>query len=318
MCFKLTRTKIGFSLLFVTLFCAVLLGGCWPTNNGAQLESMGFRVEYQIPHSVGITPSSAVPMVERVGKRVWQVSEVEIDHRELTDSNLRAVAQCANLRRLSLRHVHVPENWCLYLSSWPKLENLDLAGLNLSRTDVLEISKLQNLTSLLCVNCDMADTSLLLLSSNRALSDLNLANTSISDAGLDSLKGIATLRRLTVTIKPVNSRAATILASMPTAIDVNVSFVGCASSELFDIAKSARFKTLKLDGMALDRPVLLLVSHLPALENLQITDCQLTETNLLCLTNSHNLHNLRIDHSQATPATLQRLRGLIPTCDVYQ
>jgi hypothetical protein len=104
---------------------------------------------------------------------------------------------------------------------------------------------------------------------------------------------------------------------MPHIVDLKVAFVGTVSGPLLNLRKSHCLKSLYLRGMALDRSVLLMLSDLPAIENLQITDCHLLEGDLLCLTNVASLRYLSFNQSGVSLATIDRLRAQLPRCTVH-
>jgi len=306
-------------LCCVALLSVVFVLARRRNSNGADLEAMGFFVAHEAPPALPSALRWITSVRDLFIKGMMPINALRMDmgtvHKELSETDLRQLSAFSDLDSLSLGDgfVGLPKNWSDYLSSWPKLEYLEICGVNVSASDAIAISKLHKLR-VLVLGSHFDEASLMVLSTNITLSYLALFVNPVTRSELDYLRRIPSLRRLQVTCETSDAETAKQVVSIPQVTDLELFFSRSECSVLTNLGTPRSLIWLTMKDMDLDQSALQAISHLPALLYVEITDCRLREADLFCLTNSATLSVLTVSHSGMTLSTKDRWRALRPNC----
>ncbi len=279
------------------------------------LQELGARIELRT------RPASDPP--------VSDVVLVHLEKRQVSDGDLRCLADLVRLERLYLADTRTTDDGLEHIAGLSALRRLSLHGTKVTDAGLAHLARLSNLEVLDVHSTRITDAGLVHLHGLTKLKFLNLSrNKGITDRGLAELRTLGSLRELDLTQTSITNAGVAQLREM-----AGLSIVKLAGTQ---ITPGWLGHLLGSNVQRLDEPIpgdrlvllkqlpqlkhvklrdvtdaqLALLGELTLLERLDLTDTEITDTGLARLETLANLRSLVLRGTAITDAGLIHLRQL--------
>lgn len=238
------------------------------------------------------------------------LEDLRLNGAYVTKPGRTALASLTRLRRLDLPGVEMDDWVAQPLVNLKELRDLDLSGANLTDGALEQLAKLPALRRLNLAGAEIGDEGIMHLSSSKALESLDLTRTKVTDAGLASLAGLAKLRVLTLAETQVQGSGLAALAACPLE-ELDLSECPLVAQQATSLGQ---FRSLRELSLGYREPVdfgdreLAIVAQLSKLEMLDLRAAKVTPQGLLLLTQLPKLERLGLTDSVAKGGTAELAR----------
>lgn len=294
---KLTRVRIGFVLMLIVAICLFLL---WLPRRGmvAVAREGGMAVDHRAAIRVEQTLTKLLPfpIFNKLWPRIWRYT-----HWLSEDSRIGIIDfGRSKADRISFSKLH----------RFPTMYNLGLRGRDLTQ-HLSELPKLEQLTSVTIYGLG-AENDLGELRRVAGINELNILSTPEEGGGLEDLKFLTSLRRITFSQPP--SRAALHGVGQMEFVEFVDLYEGVSNEDdLRCLSGMNSLRDLRIEGSTPIGPQgLKRLSEITTLETLRIGGTSVTDDELQVLTALSQLKSLRVAGANLTKAGIDRLQEAIP------
>ncbi len=255
---------------------------------------------------------------ERIQQHIGD-KEVSLSGLPVTDAGLRPFEECKLTEQINLRDSRVTGPGLAYLIHLP-LRELNLYGSPITDRSLFEIKNMKHLEQLNLSHTDISDAGLAQLVGLKHLKRLSLKQVPVSDGGIDDLAKIKTLECLNLKyIAAITAKGMKKLASMPKLRELRIRKSQIGDLQLEGLKSSKYLLILDLkedpnspspDPKVTDQTISYLLKT--NIEQLNISDTQVTADGLLMLKNMHSLKFLAAEGNNISRADLKALHKLRP------
>ena len=238
-----------------------------------------------------------------------QLTQLSLQHTEVSTIGLEQLAAIRTLERLDLGHTLLGDNALPMLASLTNLRALHMPSTLVEGTGLASLKGLSNLRELDLGNSPIADEGMEQLAQLTGLESLNLRHTDLTDAGMSHLAALKNLKRLDLTSVDITEKGLVALASLSALEDLDLSFTRSAEPGLEMITQLTGLKRLGLEQTSITDTGMAWVAKLPKLEALNLNYTPVSDAGLAQLANNHAFTELRLDRTDVTDKSLTWLAG---------
>jgi Leucine-rich repeat (LRR) protein len=271
--------------------------------------------------------------IERAGGTVTRdtagkIVAVDLRSSWVTDSDVPALAQLPDLKRLDLSLTRISDRGLRALKTAPAIEDLNLYfAEQISDEGTAIVKGWKHLKRLNLRGTKITDSTLEFVASVPTLEWLDVGWSQITDTGLDHLVSLTNLRWLTIGGNKLTDTALQFLRQMPQLEYFDASGAQRTDSGLWSllltdtgmqaIASVTELRELRLAGTAVTSRGLDPLKSLAKLERLNLQGCRrLRDDAATILAGMKQLRVLDLKDSPLTEPAVTRLRSALPDCRV--
>ncbi len=235
---------------------------------------------------------------------------------EFSKQGFSYLRRMRNLRTLKIIDCTVEDKWTENLAELPLLE-LSLAGSEVTGSCAHELARIQSLEILDLNRSNFTDDGITPLSKLPALQLLNLNNTRVTDASADALSKLQNLRTLRVAWTHITSDSLALIAKLNKLhwLDFGNNKINSAQDlELLKTCKTLR--KLNLSRCQLKNSDLVSVSRISQLDDLALDGNEISDAGIKALATLKSLKKLSILDCKVSVDGVERLKKLLPNCEI--
>jgi hypothetical protein len=233
------------------------------------------------------------------------------------NKNLRYLENLKMLRTLQLWYLELDENGLEDLKSLKQLRELYLTTSSIQNEQGFDIfSHLENLTVLSLDIFELSSKGYEYLSGLTNLRELRFSNGGIEDSGFTQICTLNGLKKLVLFECEINNPELACLEKLTNLRHLELENVGLAPQDLRHLDKLSNLEVLKLDMTAIDQEGMKVIADLPNLRKFDVMAIANPETAWLLLGECKNLKDLYLSDYYLSDSTFQKLRGILPDCEV--
>jgi hypothetical protein len=180
--------------LFVLMTLCCLVFGAWavyvnPYRQQQRSLAVVSRLQGAISQQPAEGPAWQVWLVTTMlGKDAFaQVTEVDLNHKNVTDADLRQLVGLIHLRKLALDYTGVSDDGIVALESMPRLQDVSLRYTNVADEGAAPLGRLPDLRTVHLTGTKITDAGIDALSNHPHITELYIRWTGITDAGAERL-----------------------------------------------------------------------------------------------------------------------------------
>ena len=209
----------------------------------------------------------------------------------ISDHDISPLADCRNLRSLSLMNSAVTDRAMKQLADMPALRHLDLTGTEVTDEGLKDLGRHRNLESLTVSGPKITDRGVQHLTAVKSLKQLSIENTAITD------KSLAALKALELTSLRVRACKITEAGMVHLGSQTELTHVGLQGTPATDVVMKALSKCKKLRSVVLQ-------------------ETRVSDEGLMLLAECPDLKRVWIAGTRITPEGLMKFKQALPGCTV--
>lgn len=234
-----------------------------------------------------ITDAGLVPLATLTAlESLWLANTL------LTNGGLKHLQGMMKLQELSIGGTQVADAGLVYLQGLTSLEKLDIGRTKVTDAGLVHLHGLTNLRALQIYDNPITNAGLNECKGLVHLTELNLMNTKVTLEGQESLAGFKELRKLWLVRTPVTDTGLKVLAPL------------------------TQLTHLGLDGTKVSDAGLNHLEKLQELLFLNLAGTSITDAGLAHLHGMKRLEQLHLTNTKVTKAGVEKLRALLPRCEI--
>ena len=207
------------------------------------------------------------------------------------DHDIRPLADCGNLRSLSLMNTAVTDQSMQLLAELPSLRSLNLSGTKVTDAGLARLSKHQNLESLTVHGSGITDRGVQHLATVKSLKRLSLESTAITD---NSLKALTALNLTSLELREC----------------------GITEAGMIHLGSHKNLTNLGLQSTPATDAVMKALARCKSLRTIVLQKTKVGDEGLMHLTNCPNLKSVWIAGSRITPDGMKKFKQALAMCNV--
>ena len=245
-----------------------------------------------------------------------ELRKLDIGFSNPTAEGLREVAKLKHLENLTLCWARITDDDFRGLKGMISLTHLNATSTGITDRSLKQIATYTSLRTLR-LNGGISDVGIEQLKPLKRLERLTLYQTRITDEGLIHLADFKSLRQLNLTNNEITDTGLKTLAGLSQLEDLN--FEGCRNVTDAGLAHLAALKQLKeidLQDTRVTDEGMKSLSSLPRLTEVQVLSTAITDKGLLHFTKCPSLRRIGITATRTTPEGIRQFKQAMPDCRV--
>lgn len=193
---------------------------------------------------------------------------------------------------------------------------LDLAGTRPNDAQLRHLANQTGLEGLVLTEARVTDAGLVHLAKLTRLERLDLTGTRVTGPGLAHLAGMSRLGELQLRGAPVTDEGLASLPALPELTTLNLSSTSVTDAGLSHLLRFRGLSSLGLCGTRISDTGLRELRALDSLTRLSLSETRVTDEGILDLSYISGLRELRVYGTCVTPRGVERLKAVLPGCEV--
>jgi hypothetical protein len=284
----------------------------------SRLEARGLRLEYSYS-AVPAWIASTFSIDRTLFEHPFGIYLVDGHDGQLLASDMRLIAELPTIERIRINGARFATADFEALGVLEHIHYLDIASSSFGDADVGTVIKFAGLMQINISGTTVTDVGVSNLARNcLKLEDLDIGhNTNISNAALAGFDKLAPLRVLDVASTKVDNDAVAYISKLKYLVELDISYTFIDYSGVSIIATNMHGITmLGLRGLSVGL-ALQSINNLEMLEDLDLSDTDLSVADIVKLKQSKRLRGLHLRRKSLSQADIEYLRGVFSGCFVY-
>ena len=238
-----------------------------------------------------------------------QLTDLSLQHTEISTIGLEQLAAVRSLERLDLGHTLLGDNALPMIASLTNLRVLELPSTLVEGTGLAALKALPNLREIDLGNAPIANDGMEQLAQLTGLESINLRHTDITDPGMVHFTALKNLKRLDITSLDITEKGLEGLAPLTQLEDLDLSFTRFAEPGLEMITKLTSLARLGLEQTSITDKGMAWIAQLPRLEALNLNYTAVGDAGIALLSTNTAFSELKLDRTDLTDKSLSWLTG---------
>ncbi len=185
---------------------------------------------------------------EQIPADEFRVVEIQLNGKDVNDSDLPRLAELKSLRKLSVGKTTITDEGLRHVERIKTLESLDLYQTRITGAGLSRLSELKKLKSLVIAGVGLVDADLVHLARFKDLRELNIRDADITDAGILTLAQLKGLERLDLSLNAITDGGVMALEKFPRLQTLALTRVLMTDLGLVHLSQSLKLKELNVNG----------------------------------------------------------------------